>query len=568
VAGTAALANAYAGVGIGNDATNNTIGGASASARDLISGNGVFGVLVVGLGTNGNQIANDYIGLNTAATGALGNGLAGVQVQDGAAGTFILSDIISGNAADGVVLSGPGVDGNVIQFNRIGTNAAGTAAVSNPTAGVLIRAGASGNTLSTNVISGNGAFDQNLFLNTGEGVLIDGAGTTGNSVQGNFIGTDASGMNALGDGDGGVKIADGASNNSVGGAARNVISGQINTNGAGVFLNSGATGNSIMSNYIGLNAAGTAAVGWVVGVSMSDSTVNNNAVGFNVISGNTFGVALAGPRNLVFGNYIGLNAAGTAAVGNGQGVIIEFGAAGNTVGGTVAAARNVISGNTVFGVRLTSMNTSNNVIDGNFIGTRPDGVTALGNNVGVQVDNAASNNMIGGTAPGAGNVIAFSQNDGVVIGDQMGGVNLAGVGNSVLGNRIFGNGKIGIDLGASDGVTANNSAGHSGPNNFQNFPALTSATSSGPLTIVRGTLSSNANTLYRLEFFANPSADPSGHGQGQIFLGFFTVTTDGSGNASFIALLGTATTSGQAISATATDASGDTSEFSADVTVS
>jgi hypothetical protein len=144
----------------------------------------------------------------------------------------------------------------------------------------------------------------------------------------------------------------------------------------------------------------------------------------------------------------------------------------------------------------------------------------------------------------------------------------------VLGNSIFGNTKLGIDLGAADGVTANDSAGHTGPNNFQDFPVLTSARSFNGLTLIQGTLNSPGVTTtmtFRIELFANPGPDPSGHGQGQTFLGFVTVVVNAvvnAGTTSFAALLGAPTTPGQLISATVTDAAGDTSEFSADLTVS
>jgi titin len=145
----------------------------------------------------------------------------------------------------------------------------------------------------------------------------------------------------------------------------------------------------------------------------------------------------------------------------------------------------------------------------------------------------------------------------------------------VLGNSIFGNGGLGIDL-ADDGVTANQPAGTPGPNDFQSYPVLDLARLSGGDVIIQGTLAGLANTTFRIEFFANAAPDPSGNGQGQFYLGYITVTTDASGNATFTAVLPFSGAPGKVISATATAvtgsntaanlAFGDTSEFSGDLT--
>src|SRR5207244_1754900 len=144
------------------------------------------------------------------------------------------------------------------------------------------------------------------------------------------------------------------------------------------------------------------------------------------------------------------------------------GAANNTIGGTTAAASNIISGNMGHGVAILS--TSNgNVVEGNYIGTNASGTGAIGNSGnGVMVDSGAVNNTIGVLA---GNIIAFNAKGVVVTGNTS-------TGNAIEGNAIFSNTGLGIDLG-DDGVTANDSSGHAGPNNFQNFPVLTSAISSG-----------------------------------------------------------------------------------------
>jgi titin len=540
-------------VALGAGASGNSVGGPTAAFRNVISDNTVDGVYVEGAGTNNNVIESDSIGTNPAGSAAAGNGASGVAFQDGAANNLLGVDLISGNGNDGVVLQGAGTSGNVIASCLIGSNAAGTAALGNRTAGVLIQGGAAGNMVSGDLIAAQ-------FFN----IDIDGAGTSGNVVQASFIGTNLAGTAVLGTSNFDVAIG-GGTGNVVGGptvAQRNVIAGASTV---GVSLD--AAGSVVMNNLVGTNAAGTAALPNGTGIALGSG---NNTVADNVVSGNSDGIDFSsGNGNVVEGNLVGTNAAGTAALANGIGVFI-FGGTGNTVGGTTAAARNVISGNKFAGVHLANGGANGNVIEGNWIGTRADGVTALGNGTqGVFIEFLSHDNTVGGTAAGAGNVIAFNGDDGVLIGGPAGSTtNMAGVGNSVLGNSIFGNGKIGIDLGPDDGVTANGFNGNSGPNDYQDFPVLTSAVAAGGAVFVTGILPIHFIGTYRVEFFVGPSADPSGHGQGQTFLGFLTVTvTPGSPTATFAAILAGPLSAGEAVSATATMLqNGDTSEFSADIT--
>ena len=138
---------------------------------------------------------------------------------------------------------------------------------------------------------------------------------------------------------------------------------------------------------------------------------------------------------------------------------------------------------------------------------------------------------------------------------------------AILGNSIYGNTKLGIDLG-NDGVTPNDSEGHSGPNLFQDFPVITEAYTVGSTTTITGTVSGPANSTLRVELFSNPAADPSGYGQGKVFLGYVTVTTGAGGGGSFTFSPSSPVAVGQFISATATDVNGDTSEFAQDAQVS
>jgi hypothetical protein len=441
----------------------------------------------------------------------------------------------------------------VVKTSFIGTTADGNSGLSNPS-GVFITDGASANMVTGSVLGSNN-----------NEVEITGAGTTHNVVQANFIGTNRAGTATMPAANG-VLIFGGASDNLVGGPTRALGNLLATGGGQGVNINGqGSDGNTVQNNFIGTNPSGTAALGNGTGIFVFNGASANLFTG-NVISGNTLGLGLFSGTsgNVVTGNRIGTNAAGTAAVPNNDG--LQIAGTGNIVGGTTAAARNVIAGNSRYGVLISFGN--NNLLEGNFIGTQADGVHALGNgSSGVFVTNGAANNMIGGKTAGAGNIIANNGGNGVLIGsDPSAGFNTpAGTGNAVLANSIFGNAGLGIDLGPNDGVTPNDSAGHSGPNNSQNFPVLTQAFVSGNFLVVMGTLSSTPfASTFRVELFANASADPSGHGQGKVFLGFVTVFIN-VGNTAFVAVLPDPLAHGQFISATATDPNNNTSEFSADV---
>jgi hypothetical protein len=255
-------------------------------------------------------------------------------------------------------------------------------------------------------------------------------------------------------------------------------------------------------------------------------------------------------------NYLGTNAAGTAALGGGRGVTIGS-ATGNIIGGATVAERNVISGNFNIGVQMFS-NASANVVQGNFIGTDASGAFAVPNGKGVQILEGSHNNTVGGTAAGAGNRIAFNSGVGVDLP-----LSVVGTGNAILGNSIFSNGGLGIDLN-DDSVTANDACdADTGSNTLQNFPVITSVTAGVGSTTVQGTLNSVASTQYRIEFFANDACDPSGFGQGKTFLGSSDVMTDGSCNGSFDVILPVSVAPTDRITATATDPNNNTSEFSA-----
>jgi VCBS repeat-containing protein len=408
-----------------------------------------------------------------------------------------------------------------------------------------------------------------IFLFGGNGILVSGVGG-GHTIAGNWIGLPAAGTGNFKDG---IRI-EGVPNNVVGGttaADRNLIddNGQSNVFAGVEIRDPGATGNVVEGNFIGVDASGTAGVGnsktFGYGVVLvngaNGNTIGGTAPGAgNVISANGQGVLVQSSNdNIIAGNLIGTNAAGTGALPNlHDGIGIIGTAAGNLVGGTTAAARNVISGNTGNGVSLTGceFSGSGNAVKGNFIGVDVSS-GALGNGGdGVRVDSDQHDGEI------SGNQIALNTGNGVGIhSDDFCGPVAHGM--AILGNRIHHNGLLGIDLGL-DGVTANDALdADPGVNGLQNFPVLTSAASNGISITVAGTFDGAANGTFRLEFFTVPSCDASGNGEGQNFMGFHDVTTDGSGHAAFSFPFPAPPFLNTAVTATATSSAGDTSEFSA-----
>jgi parallel beta-helix repeat protein len=330
-----------------------------------------------------------------------------------------------------------------------------------------------------------------------------------------------------------------------------------------------ASNNVIQGNLIGTNVAGTVGLsnagdGIDVLGGAHNNTIGGTAAGAgNVISGNAGdGVSISGNAssgNVVQGCLIGTTASGLAALGNLQHGVFIDGAPNNSIGGTTAAARNVISGNgtsPVFaGILIANQGATGNVVAGNSIAFGTDGTTTAGmanTGQGVRIGNAANNNTIGGTASGAGNLIGANGGDSVVVDDFDGSGNFTGVpgvDNSIRGNSIV-------------NTTSPNRSIHlvDGGNHAQAAPVLASASTSGGTTTVTGSLTSEANTSFILEFFSSAVGSPL---QGRTFLGNLTVTTDGTGQASFTASLPVAVTPGEFATATATNtATNDTSEFS------
>ena len=416
---------------------SNTVGGTTAGAGNLISGNGQQGVSISSVATS-NKVEGNYIGTNASGTAALPNTLNGIRIDGAnnivggvAAGA---RNIISGNGQNGVSING---SANSIAGNYIGTNASGTSALPNAQGGVRLEG-------LNNTLGGTAAGARNLISgNSGNGVYI----ISGNHrIEGNYIGTNADGTATLPNSVNGVHILD--SNSTVGGTAAgagNLISGN-NQNGVNL---DGGVGNKIEGNYIGTNANGTSALpngaSGVLVTYLNNTVGGTTAAARNLISGNgangvhVTGVSATG--NKLEGNYIGTNVSGTAALPNAQnGVLIE--ASNNTVGGTDAGARNLISGNIQSGVYLKGT-AQNNFILGNYIGTTADGLSALGNGLdGVIEGLLCKNNFIGG----ARNLISGNGRYGILLQGNNTQVFSNFIGTNASGAAAIANLKSGIAL--------------------------------------------------------------------------------------------------------------------------
>jgi hypothetical protein len=469
--GSNAAPNAYQGILMVQGASRNTIGGTNALARNVISGNSQYGLWISDTNTTGNVVLGNYIGTDATGSFAVSNAFGGIGLFTSSAGQVIggtnalARNVISGNVSAGIWLSGAGVSNNVVENNFIGLNAAGTAAIPNTFAGIYVVNGASSNAILNDAISGNYS----------EGLRLSDPGTSANLVQGNFIGTDATGTTPVPNGFLGLSIYTGATNNTVGGTsgtARNVISGNY-TEGLRI-QGLGASWNLVEGNFIGTDASGTSAVpnGWT-GLTIFSGATSNTIGGAspaarNILSGNSsYGMVVSDPgtsENLIQGNYFGLAASGTGPLPNYIGVVIRSSATNNTLGGASTTARNIISGNSSSGVEL-SYSAAANFIEGNYIGTDPTGMNALANGgEGIYLHDGASGNFIGGGAAGAGNVISANTYRGIYAYGTNTSYNLIQgnfIGTAANGTSPLGNNWDGIEFvdGASSNVVGLSTSG-------------------------------------------------------------------------------------------------------------
>ena len=394
-----------------------------------------------------------------------------------------------------------------------------------------------------------------------------------NTIEGCYIGLNAIGTAAVANTDKGLKCDTGANNNTIGGttaAQRNVISGNTND---GMEIKS--TGNVIQGNYIGLSADGATAIGNTAdGIELKG--LNNTIGGTssnqrNVISGNVVGMHVKDAPcigNDIQGNYIGLNAAGTLARPNTTyGIWVENSATSNVIGGTASGAGNVISGNTSHGILIEDAGTNSNEVKGNLIGLNPAGTAGIANGGhGIQIGNSAMSCVIGGTASGAANTIAHNTGDGVYL------IGAATDNNLISANSIYSNGGLGIDLdpdGVGTGGGANNDKARptitSVVLGVSDFTVTATVTSGDVIEFFR--VNNDASPVV--------TADGTGAGEGYLYLGscidngatsgpYIQAGSDGNGAGGTIVvvLLPPGLNGGDSVTATVRDASNNTSEFS------
>ncbi len=525
------------GIWIDGGSSNNRIGTNAdgvndVAERNVISANVEQNIWIYQPSTTSNKIMGNYIGLNAAGTAAVGSNnqtvaATGILVQEASYTVIGTDGNGQGDELEGNVISGSILNINLtgttnlneshhnrISGNLIGTNASGTASVGIQAEGVRVYV-AHDNLIGTDGDGVSDALEGNLISgNIDFGVMLQQTGALNNVVAGNKIGTDITGLAAI--------------PNGTGSSPR-----------AGILL--GGFGNRIGTNSDGVSD------------DLERNLISGNAnVAVYAIYFNNLPNPLA-PPTIIAGNWMGVDVTGLAALPNNYGI-------GNKSSSPTIIRDNVISGNTYDGI---STHSSNMLVTGNRIGVGADDATPLGNGQnGLFL--SGNENVIGGTGPGEANIIAHNGTlsayySGVRVGNT-------GLSNTIRGNRIFANSQLGIDLHWPDGVNINDDGDpDTGGNNLQNYPIITFAQAyANGTTVIQGTLNSNPNVTYTLDFYYSSAADPSGYGEGEYYLGAATVTTDGDGDATFDATLPAAIPPNQFVTATATatHADGSTSEFS------
>jgi len=422
-----------AGAGQGADGLSISAGNSLVAGLAIVK----FGGSGIRLTTRGgNFIADDLIGTDSSGASGLGNkgdAVTIVGAPDNTIGGTALgsSNVISGNSGNGVAIIGSGASDNVVEGDFIGTNASGASAIANGQNGVYI-SDASDNTVggvtsgAGDLISGN--TDSGVYITTSQGTAI------ANLIEGDTIGANEAGNNTLGNGQDGVAIVGNLENgavvnapsgNFIGGTsvgAGNVIVGNALD---GVYISNGAMANQVLGNHIGVGSGEKvfAMPNGESGVEISDAS--NNVIGGtdldarNVISGNDyFGISiyqhqLTASSNLVEGNYIGTDADSGFSIPNGLFGVLILSASDNTIGGTTPGAANIISGNKFYGIFIGDGNA--NVVSGNYIGLVKNQSYSIGNGSdGILLDDAPDT-IIGGATPGAGNIISGNSEDGIHI---------------------------------------------------------------------------------------------------------------------------------------------------------
>jgi hypothetical protein len=566
VTGTIDLGNAGNGVLVTDAANGNLIGGQATGGNDptgsvfvrppqgnLISGNSANGVLISN-GATQTTLSGNFIGTAASGNAALGNNLDGVAIVNAngnaligctlTTNPFVFYNVISGNGGNGLRITNS--NNTKVQGNFFGLGADNRTAVANHQNGVVV-GGSSANTLMGGPIPLGNVDAANLQ----NGILVQDF-ASGFVSYNTFCGLAAfQTYPNLGNGWDGMKITSTGANILI---RTNVVTENGND---GIEIAGAAQGVRVAGNIIGLDTQGNAAMGnknngVEVGGNAHDIVIGGPQPTFNIIPHNAIsanggnGVAITGNAHdiRVSFSFIGTDLTGLDAFGNAKaGVYLGAGTHSTTVGSTDPSLVTVISGNVGNGVEMHG--TYGNTVVGCLIGTDTTGVLPLPNaGNGVVISNS-SGNVIGrssyganGTAGGAANLIAFNGADGVFID--------SGSRNAIRENSIYGNTLLGIELGPWADMN-------------QAAPVLTSVLTMPLGMQVSGTLHSRPNTTFTIEFFANDASAASG----RYFLGSQKVKTNAAGLAAFTFFGPLPPKAAGFVTATATDANNNTSEFSA-----
>ncbi len=405
ITGNVAVGNASAGIyfyGYSNgQIINSQIGNGTAAGRNIISGNGNCGIYFLNQDVQRNTINGNYIGVTFDGADTLANQSGGIYLLE-SEDNIILNNVISGNNGTGIVIGADynsNADDNIIRGNKIGTDATGSIAIGNAGYGIHLQAGYGGYAVNNTIIGGTSAVESNVISGNGSSAIVLGEGGDGyienTEILRNFIGTSASGTATIPNQGHGIYIYNyndrytTIGNGTV--AGRNVISGNAQS---GIWLEF-TSYNTVLGNYVGVDATGNVAL-------------PNDSCGIVLwnTSYNRIGDGTAGGRNVVSANGM-------------EGVELYAG---------------------------LSNNSSYNYIGGNYIGIGANGTTALGNGGhGVEIeardlyDRTAQDTVYA-------NIIAFNGEDGIHMESNLGGQGYGAYDNPLLGNRIYNNAGEGIAL--------------------------------------------------------------------------------------------------------------------------
>ncbi len=553
----------------GLDFSNPAVGGMLNTVSGLsivgFTPDGDQGGAAIRLVSDFNQLTNNYIGIEPDGT-PNANGY-GVIVENSSSNwigiTTSNGNVISNNVV-GVAIHGADASENQVRGNLIGTDAAGTEAAGNNTNIKVM--GSSGNDIGgpainhRNIISGAISTSGTTH---GWGVQImgsDEADAAGNIIRNNYIGTNINGTAAIPNGNDGVILESGVTETMIGGQAGegNLISG----NRGGIMIIEGSSGNQVMNNRIGTDHEGLSRIGnsqFGVRVDGTGNTIHNNQ-----ISGNGFGINVRGMSatdNVITGNLIGTDATGLNPVFNLRGIQVT--STGNVIGSSDPGGGNVISGNMQAGLVITNageIHSDDNIVQGNLIGVGLDGQTKLPNGrFGVEIQ-GGSGNLVGGSSPEEGNTIAWNQWAGIAVHSQTTPVAIE---NTLRHNRIFGNNGPGIDIG-NDGFTDNSEfAPGDGPNLRMKYPEIVEFETAGQqitLGYLHPTGPDSAAYPLTIDFYI---PDELGQGMQHVWTDSWEAADfPGPRQISFsISSTEHPDYDGRALTATATDSQGNTSEF-------